>query len=216
MNNSAVTDKETTSTQEKKRVYPARIFHRATVVCPSCRVRFKEDSEQCPNCKFDAHRAVEQFPFQPPVMQRWMDNAKVLDEIAKQEIDYLINRLVKQFPQVSLSICTVELDDSIDLPEFGFWMMNACPLKEGQQAKDRAWRILLLVDVKREMISLTPGYSVEAFMNDADWQDALKMMIPDMIAGDYRASLSGFVKDAIELFRKSAQDVIVKLSQKES
>lgn len=209
-----MTDEVKTTPQEKKRLYPAHIFDRASVVCPSCLIRFKEDSAQCPNCQFDAHRCVEKFPFDAPVMQRWMDNAKVFNAAARSEIDHLIERLVRQFPQVSLTICTVELDDPVSLPEFGFWMMNACRLQEGQGEENRAWRILLLMDVKRELLALTPGYAIEAFMNDADWQDALKMMIPDMIAKDYRTSLSGFVKDATQLLRKSAQDVIQKLSQK--
>ncbi|MGB2010330.1 MAG: TPM domain-containing protein [Akkermansiaceae bacterium] len=211
---STVTDEVNTPPQQKKRLYPAHIFSRASVVCPSCLIRFKEDAKACPNCQFDAHRVIENFPFDPPVMQRWMDNAKVFDGAAKREVDHLIDRLVKQFPQVSLSICTVELDDPVSLSEFGFWMMNACRLQEGQGEENRAWRLLLIIDVKRELLSLTPGYAVEAFMNDADWQDALKMMIPDMIAKDYRTSLAGFVKDAIQLLRKSAEDVMLKLSEK--
>lgn len=209
-----MTEEVKTSTEDKKRLYPAHIFNRASVVCPSCLIRFKEDSLKCPNCQFDAHRSVEKFPFDPPVMERWMDNAKLFNAAARGEIDQFIDRLERQFPQVSLTICTVELDDPVSLSEFGFWMMNACRLQEGQGEENRAWRILLLMDVKRELLSLTPGYAIEAFMNDADWQDALKMMIPDMIAKDYRTSLSGFVKDANQLLRKSAQDVMQKLSQK--
>ena len=187
------------------------MFKRATVVCPSCLIRFKEHADQCPNCQFDAHRSVEQFRFEPPVMQRWMDNAKVLDTSVRQEIDQIFDRLTKQFPQVNLSVCTVELDDPTNLSEFGFWMMNACRLEDGQTSEQRAWTILLLIDVKRGLLSLTPGYAIEAFMDDAEWQEALKMMVPDMIARDYRLSLKGFVKDAIQLLRKSAQDVMQSL-----
>jgi uncharacterized membrane protein YgcG len=110
-----------------------------------------------------------------------------------------------------LSVCTVELDDPVSLSEFGFWMMNACRMEEGQNSEQRPWTILLLIDVKRGLLSLTPGYAIEAFMDDADWQEALKMMVPDMIAGDYRLSLKGFVKDAIQLLRRSAQDVMQSL-----
>ncbi len=203
-----MTDQDNKAPREKKKVFPARMFKRATVVCPSCLIRFKEHADQCPNCQFDAHRSVEQFKFDPPVMQRWMDNAKVFDAPVRQEIDQIIDRLTKQFPQVSLSVCTVKLDDPISLSEFGFWMMNACRLGEGQNSEQRSWTILLLIDVKRGLLSLTPGYAIEAFMDDADWQEALKMMVPDMIARDYRMSLKGFVKDAIQLLRKSAQDVM--------
>jgi len=206
-----VTDQDNTAPKEKKKVFPARMFKRATVVCPSCLIRFKEHADQCPNCQFDAHRSVEQFRFEPPVMQRWMDNAKVLDTSVRQEIDQIFDRLTKQFPQVNLSVCTVELDDQTNLSEFGFWMMNACRLEDGQTSEQRAWTILLLIDVKRGLLSLTPGYAIEAFMDDAEWQEALKMMVPDMIARDYRLSLKGFVKDAIQLLRKSAQDVMQSL-----
>lgn len=190
------------------------MFNRATFVCPSCLQRFKETDDQCQRCGFDAFRTVQQFPFTPPVMERFIDNAGIADEKLLNDINSAVNKLNVRFPQVGMYFCTVELDDPISLPEFGFWMMNACRLQEGQVEKDRAWSILLLIDVKRGMISLTPGYAIEAFIEDSGWEEALRRISEDLAADDYRSALLDYVKSAEQLLRESAVNVNKHVSHK--
>lgn len=190
------------------------MFYRATVVCPSCLQHFKESDDQCRSCGFDAYRVVQQFPFTPPVMERFMDHAGVVDQKLTRDINAAVDRLRVRFPQVELYFCTVELDDPVSLPEFGFWMMNACRLQEGQVESDRAWSILLLIDVKRGIVSLTPGYAIEAFIEDSGWEDALRNMSEDLAADDYSSALLYYVKSAERLLRQSANNVNKKISHK--
>jgi len=190
------------------------MFNRATVVCPSCLQRFKKVDTQCQRCGFDALRTVQQFPFTPPVMERFIDNAGIADEKLIKDINSAVDKLNVRFPQVGMYFCTVELDDPISLPEFGFWMMNACRLQEGQVEKDRAWSILLLIDVKRGLVSLTPGYAIEAFIEDSGWENTLRKMSEDLAADDYRSALLDYVKSAEQLLRESAVDVNKKVSHK--
>ncbi len=190
------------------------MFNRVTVVCPSCLQRFKKSEAQCQRCGFDALRTVQQFPFTPPVMERFIDNAGIADEKLINEINSAVDKLNVRFPQVGMYFCTVELDDPISLPEFGFWMMNACRLQEGQVEKDRAWSILLLIDVKRGIISLTPGYAIEAFIEDSEWEDSLRKVSEDLAADDYRSALLDYVKSAEQLLRESAANVNKKVNHK--
>ena len=190
------------------------MFNRATVVCPSCLQRFKNADTQCQRCGFDAHRTVQQFPYTPPVLERIIDNAGIADEKLIKEINSAVDKFNVRFPQVGMYFCTVELDDPISLPEFGFWMMNACQLQEGQVEKDRAWSILLLIDVKRGLVSLTPGYAIEAFMEDSGWENILRKISEDLAAEDFRSALLDYVKGAEQLLRESAANVNKKLSRK--
>ncbi|MEJ6572880.1 MAG: hypothetical protein QNL39_12930 [Akkermansiaceae bacterium] len=89
-------------------------------------------------------------------MERIIDNAGIADEKLIKDINSAVDKFNVRFPQVGMYFCSVELDDPISLPEFGFWMMNACQLQQGQVEKDRAWSILLLIDVERGLVSLTP------------------------------------------------------------
>lgn len=191
----------------KQKRYPARIFCRATVVCPSCLQRFKEQREQCPRCGFDAHAAVRRFPYTPPVLDRFMDHAGVTDEKLRADVTAAADVLARRFPQIGFYFCLVNLEQSASLSEFGFWMMNACRLQQGQTETDRAWSILLLVDVEGGTVSVTPGYAVEAFMEDSGWEGLLKEISPQLQRGDYREALLGYLQGAESLLWQAALKV---------
>lgn len=143
-----------------------------------------------------------------------MDNAGIADEKLLDDLSRAVDKLISRFPQLGMYFCTVEMDDPTNLAEFGFWMMNACRLQEGQVENDRAWSILLLIDVKRGLLSVTPGYAIEAFVEDSGWEDALKGISEDLAAGDYRSALLDYVKNAELLLRESAKNVNRKVSRK--
>jgi len=198
----------------KRKGYPARIFNRATVVCPSCLQRFKESERQCQRCGFDAYRVVEQFTFKPPVMELMMDHAGITDDELCTDLASAVDKLVRKFPQVGFYFCFVEMDDPVKLSEFGFWLMNASPLQEGQVEKDRAWSLLLLIDVKRGLVSFTPGYAIEAFIEDSRWEESIHQISEDLASGDYRSALLKYVKNAELLLQQSAKDVSKKVKLK--
>lgn len=193
------------------------MFNRATVVCPSCLKRFNEAEDKCPSCGYDAGRCVQQFDMTAPVLERFMDGAGLFalaDEKLQGDLDAALDALGKQFPQLGLYFCTLDQEEPVSLTEYGFWMMNSCLLQQGQDESERAWSLLLLLDVKRGLLSLTPGYAIEAFIDDPEWEQALKTMAQHLSAGDYRAALLGFVKDAQELLRVSAQQVNEQIKRK--
>jgi uncharacterized membrane protein YgcG len=198
---------------ERRKEYPARIFNRATVVCPSCLQRFKESADQCQRCGFDAYRVVKQFPYTPPVLDRIMDYAGVADERLCADLNAAIDKLLRRFPQVDFYFCFVEMDDPVSMSEFGFWMMNACRLQYGQVENDRAWSLLLLIDTKHGLVSLTPGYAIEAFVEDSGWEQTLRQISEDLAAGNYRKALLDYIKAAEALLRQSANEVSKKVKK---
>lgn len=198
-----------------KQVYPAQMFNRATIVCPSCRKLFHDAASKCPGCGFDAHQSVKNFPYTPPVLERVMDHAGVLGDMGDElrgDLDLALEPLLIQFPQISFSFCMLELDESASVSELGFWMMNACGLQDGEGWHDRAWSLLMIIDVKGGQIGLTPGYAIEAFIDDAKWEKALHAMAGMLASADYRNALLGFVGDAMHLLQESARNVRMKVS----
>ena len=147
-------------------------------------------------------------------MERIIDNAGIADEKLIKDINSAVDKFNVRFPQVGMYFCSVELDDPISLPEFGFWMMNACQLQQGQVEKDRAWSILLLIDVERGLVSLTPLYAIEAFIEDSSWENTLRKISEDLAAGDFCSALLDYVKSAEQLLREPAADVNKKVRLK--
>ena len=194
-----------TEVQEKRKQYPARMFDRAKVVCPSCLQQFDKTADVCERCGFDAHRVVKQFPFAAPVLEQIIDNVGVITPDWRPDLEAAFAGISRRFPQLRFHVCTVELDDPVKLPEFGFWMMNACRLEAGQEEIDRAWSMLILVDVKRGLISLTPGYALEAFIEDGAWEDALRQVSESLAEGDFRSGLLGLMKHAQRLLVLAAE-----------
>ena len=202
-----------TEEQEKRKQYPARMFNRAKVVCPSCLQRFDKVADACQRCGFDAYRVVKQFPFTAPVLEPVIDNVGVISPDWRADLDAALAGINRRFPQVRIHVCTLELDDPVKLTEFGFWMMNACRLEPGQEEIDRAWSMLILLDVKRGLISLTPGYALEAFVEDSAWHDALTQVSEDLAGGDFRNGLLNLVRKARKLLQDAAQDAIGKVKK---
>jgi len=70
----------------------------------------------------------------------------------------------------------------------------------------------MIIDVKGGQIGLTPGYAIEAFIDDAKWEKALHAMAAMLASADCRNALLGFVGDAMHLLQESARNVRMKVS----
>lgn len=91
----------------------------------------------------------------------------------------------------------MSLPPETKLPLFGFWLLNACPLHEKETSEERAWTVLLLIDVASGRAAAVPGYAAESCINDDDWQKALSSM-------GHRWE-SGNTADAVVEFFKSSR-----------
>lgn len=85
-------------------------------------------------------------------------------------------RLGRRFPQIRWVVCAVELSPDVSLPMFGFWLMNASPLAEGETREDRRWTVLCVLDPANMRASITPGYAVENWVRDDEWGKLLDVL----------------------------------------
>ena len=154
---------------EKRKVYPAKQFARGAMVCPSCRYVLDEGAESCPRCDFSGHAAVTKFPFPPPPLDSVLDPNSCLSAQEVSAISKKIQKAKKRLPQISFLNCIVPMGEEVDLREFGFWLLNGGQMKGGDSAKSFA--LLLLIDPKSRMMSVTVGYCLEALTTDAEWLD---------------------------------------------
>ena len=134
------------------------------VVCPSCRRECAGLEQTCPHCGYTGSACVAKFPFAAPKLEPVLDTAAVLDEKARQSIARAIAGIQNEFPQVGVWICLVNLDARIQTAEFGFWMMNACPVEVSEDAIRRLHGALLLVDAANRRLALTLGYRLEQLL----------------------------------------------------
>lgn len=123
--------------------------------------------KSCPHCGYTAMDCVAKFPFAPPRLEAVLDASGRLAGDAKGALAHAIGGLGGEFPQVGLWICLVDLNPDIVPAEFGFWMMNACPVESSEDAIRRLHGLLLLVDTSGHRLALTLGYRLEQCLEAA-------------------------------------------------
>ena len=198
------------SNRQKKRSYRAGSFAKSALACPSCQLNFEEDVETCPRCGFNGTVCVAKYPFAAPPMALFVDPAGYLTEGDRAAAGRRCKSVQKMFPQVRFSFCLVDLDEGVDLREFGFWMFNASPVTDEKEAEDRPWTILFLIDPGRGEASVTSGYAIEPYLRDEKWNMILRDQRRHFFARDFKKGLSGTLDGLDRMLWESAKRVMKK------
>jgi len=200
----------------RSKVYRARNFSESAMACPSCHGLLSEAVDECPRCGYSGHAAVAKFPFVAPPLDHFIDPVGYLSEGARGKIDKALESLKQRFPQVSLSVCIIDLVEDTDPREFGFWMFNASQVRDEQEKASRPWTILLMIDDQNGRASVTPGYAIEPFLNEEDWESLLRMERKHFFAKDYETGVLRFIDGAGQILKEGAARVLRRTRKKSS
>lgn len=188
--------------EERQKVYAAKRFARGAMVCPSCQYTLSESAEACPKCRFSGQVSVEKFPFPAPPLGPVLDPNNYLSGEEKAAVTKKVLKMQKRFPQVRFLNCLVPLGDDVNLREFGFWLLNAGQVKEGDSAKSFA--ILLLIDPKAKTISVTVGYGMEVIVTDSEWVKACQECRDLFYRQKYGLGIETFLNRAFDVLSDRA------------
>ena len=162
---------------DSTRRYSARRFAAGAMVCPSCLLRLPEPVNRCPGCQFTGADTVDLFPLALPPLQMMLDAAGLWSDEEHERIRHRVERLRRRFPQIHWSLCSLDAGEVVNLRLFGFWLLNASPLSSHETEEQRAWTVLLLFNGASGKVALVPGYGVEPWLTDVQWQKALATMM---------------------------------------
>ena len=144
--------------------------------CPSCRANLKADSKWCPSCNFTGGDTIALFSDPPPPLLPILDAVGLWNDAEIKRIETAREDLRRRFPQLHWRVCAVSLPPDTRLPLFGFWLLNVCPLHEKETAEDRAWTVLLLIDVASGQAAAIPGYAAESCLSEDELRAILSTM----------------------------------------
>jgi len=179
-----------------RKIYRAESFAKSSMACPGCHTTLRDPVDQCPYCGFTGQDSMSRFPFAAPAMSRFIDPSGRLTEGDRDKIGRTLADLARKFPQPRFCFCLVDLDEDADPREFGFWLMNASPVNDPQEAQLRPWTILLVIDEANGRASVTPGYAIEPFLDDEDWISLIRRERRYFFVRDYFTALTKFVEGA--------------------
>ena len=186
----------------KKKVYAAKTFARGAMVCPCCQYVLEESVAECPKCGFSGQVAVQKFPFPAPPLSAVIDPSNQLTKEEAAAISKKVEKFRSRLPQVRFLNCIVPLEDDVNLREFGFWILNAGEMKEGNDAKSFA--VFLLINPKKRTVSVTVGYGLEPFVEDKDWVRICEGCRDLFYRQKYREGIERFLNESIEYLSEQA------------
>lgn len=136
------------------------------------------------------------------------DLADCLKEKERKQLQKLIDRLEKRFPQLWFGICFVALSERVSLREFGFWLMNHAAVAS-EEPRPNENGVILTIDLTSRVAGFSLGYYAERFMNDGDLFRALNDGAPYLTQGDYelgvRVMFERFAKILAQQAREAAR-----------
>lgn len=179
----------------------------SAMTCPGCGVTVQDPVDQCPRCGYTGHQTVEKFPFPAPLMERFIDPTGFLTDNDRLKIRKALADLGKVFPQPRLCFSILELAPEVDPREFGFWMMNASPVSDEEEAGLRPWTILMIIDDASGRVSVTSGYAIEPFLDDERLTAVLRLDRQYLFARDYATGILKFIDGVEEVLKEGADRV---------
>lgn len=180
--------------------YSPKRFAISSVACPACGAKLDREAKWCVECGFTGAKSMDIFGDSPPPLSPILDVADLWSEKELRKISSSVAAFNKRFPQIHWRICAVALEPKIQLPLFGFWLMNVCPLAAGETAEDREWTVLLVIDTNSGRAAVTTGYRAEVWLSDEMWERALVEMVAPFSDGKPDQAVENFLKKARELF----------------
>ncbi|MEM7013568.1 MAG: TPM domain-containing protein [Verrucomicrobiota bacterium] len=152
--------------------------------------------------------AKDVFGYDDVHFHQLSDLADCLEKKERQQLQKLIDRLEKRFPQLWFGICFVALSERASLREFGFWLMNHATVTSDEPRPNENG-VILTIDLTSRVAGFSLGYYSERFMSDGDLFRALNEGAPYLKQGDYelgvRVMLERFAKILAQQAREAAR-----------
>ena len=186
----------------KNKIHAAKRFARGAMTCPSCQYILEEGVPECPKCGFSGSIAVKKFPFPAPPLSAVVDPNAFLSEQEAAAITKKVGKLQARLPQVHFVNCLVPLGDEVNLREFGFWLLNAGQMEEGDAAK--AFAVVFIIDPKNRAISVTVGYGLEPMVMDTEWVKICESYRDFFYRQKYSEGIELFLDKSFELLSERA------------
>ena len=172
--------------------------------CPRCVQRIHRSAAQCPHCGFSLAEVDQIFGVQEVRVKCLTDAAGVLRKKERDELEVILRRFQRQFPQLFFSVYFGTFKELPSLRQFGFWLLNRGAFEDVEVSRPNEGGILLSVDVGGKSAGISFGYHLQPFLDDDLTFKALSAAHPYFLQGQYLKATDVVVKRVSKLLRKQA------------
>ena len=173
---------------------PPDIFNPARTHCPSCNATLTVLSENCAFCGFSAQICMQRYPFSPPPLTRIVDPDGSVKPVEAKKMTKAIARLEKRFPQITVSVCVMNLPEGVDGREFGYWYLNRGEVHDEREMRRRMHHLLLIVNRTNHTVSVSVGYGLDCFLHDQFLHRTLERTAGTFASSGYAVGVANWLK----------------------
>jgi len=133
--------------------------------CPLCQQPIHEGAEQCPHCERDGSHLDTLYQEKETNIKLLHDRAGILRVKERQQVNYWIQKFGREFPNCSLSIHCVDLNDEQNAKSYGIWALNFPTYTDLGETKSTSFTLCLVIDVHKKEVALNYGYQLEPYLD---------------------------------------------------
>jgi len=179
----------------------------AVYQCPSCRSLLDAIESSCQGCGFSITIADERFSSGDGDLRVNLINDEVhcLRLSERQDIEARLETFAEQCAPYFLSVYIDAGLQDISMTEMGFWLLNRARFFRSEtrvDAVDNASGILLLMDVRSGLATLSMGYRVERAIEHKLLQRALQTASRSWRLGQYYKGFAKLISSIEKEFNK--------------
>jgi len=157
--------------------------------CPRCVQKIHRAAASCPHCGFTLADADRHFGEGEVTLRCLTDAAGLLRRGQREQVEMAMERITRRFPQLFVAVYTGSLGEMANTRQFGFWLLNRAAFEDVPPEKPNEAGILLTIDAESKSASITFGYLLDAFLEEADTFECLSRAHSYWLEGKYAAGI---------------------------
>lgn len=171
--------------------------------CPRCTLAIHRTAEECPHCGLNIEhmdRLYEGFVRQ---VGRLYDGAGVLRVHERRLVMDALQRIERAFPQLTVALATVPLNDEQNVRSYGFWLMNRGDFGERPESALDGGIVLLIVDAEQKQACIHLGYLLEAGVTEKAAFEALEPAHPYLLEANFSRAFELMLSGVNKLLKRA-------------
>jgi len=173
--------------------------------CPRCASPCAPGVTHCNTCGFSSERLRRSLGDQWIRLERITDAAHCLRLEDYQRCEVQMDDFERLLPQSFFAVYLGMLPVGLKVAELGFWLLNQGAFNTPLVQKRNDFGIVLVLDPAVRELSLTFGYAIESYFDEATQRRLLERAAKQLKFQDYGAAIRGLIQDSLAVLQRHAK-----------
>ncbi|MBK1882214.1 hypothetical protein JIN85_07300 [Luteolibacter pohnpeiensis] len=173
--------------------------------CPRCVQQIHRAAESCPHCGFTLADADFAFGAEEVRLRRLTDAAGLIRRGDRARVEAALAKFSRSFPQLFFAVYTGSLGEVANIRQFGFWLLNRGAFEDVPVEIPNEAGILLTIDPESKAATITFGYLLDPYLDQADTFLSLSRAHAHWLEGKYADGIVRLVDHLAGVLKKRSR-----------